>query len=87
MSFHLFPRAQILGLHLTNKILSGPNSGLWLSLELGDADTQGGSGLVRRSVCVGVGGNLRQTGIWGREVAKRDKLALDNRGPFPPGDN
>lgn len=80
MSFHLFPRAQIFGLHLTNKILSGPNSGQWLSLELGDADTQGGSGLVR-------GGNLRQTGIWGREVAKRDKLALDNRGPFPPGDN
>lgn len=35
----------------------------------------------------GWGGNLRQTGIWGREVAKRDKLALDNRGPFPPGDN
>ena len=34
-SFHLFPRAQIFGLHLTNKILSGPNSGLWLSLELG----------------------------------------------------
>lgn len=83
MSFHLFPRAQIFGLHLTNKILSGPNSGLWLSLEQGDADTQGGSGLVRMSR----GGNLRQTGIWGREVAKRDKLALDNRGPFPPGDN
>lgn len=47
-SFHLFPWAQIFGLHLTNKILSGPNSGLRLSLELGDADTQGGSGLVRR---------------------------------------
>lgn len=30
-SFHLFPRAQIFGLRLTNKILSGPNSGLWLS--------------------------------------------------------
>lgn len=33
------------------------------------------------------GGNLRQTGLWGREGAKRDKLALDNRGPLPPGDN
>lgn len=36
-----------LGLHLTNKILSGPHSGLWLSSELGDADTQGGRGLVK----------------------------------------
>lgn len=48
---------------------------------IGDADTQGGSGLVRRRRC----GNLRQIGLWGREVAKRDKLALDNRGPFSPG--
>lgn len=62
-SFHLFPRAQIFGLHLTNKILSSPNSRLWLSLELGDADTQGGIGLVRR----------RRGVTWDRQASEAGK--------------
>lgn len=31
--------------------------------------------------------NMRLTGLWAEEVAKRDKLALNNRGSLPLGDN
>ena len=60
-----------------------------MSLLLREADNQGGIGAAGKGEISGggvvVGGNLRQTGLWAREVAKRDKLALDNRGPYPPG--